>query len=113
MALTIVPNQTTQSSDVWGRQVVRVARVTFDSSYATGGESLTPASVGMSSFTFVDPQVDASVAAHAGRIIQFDYTANKLLVFVEEAVAAGGPLLEAAAATDLSTLVVRVLCVGH
>lgn len=113
MALTITTASPQSSNDVWGRQRVATARVTFDSSYATGGESLTPANVGLSSFTYVAIEVDASVAAHRGRIVQFDYTANKMLVLEEEAVAAGGPLLETANATDLSTMVVRVLCVGH
>ena len=110
MALTIA-NTTPQSGDVWGRQKTRIVTVTFDSSYDTGGESLTPASVGLSTFTFVDPQPDAN--ALPGYILIFNYTTNKIMVFVEEAVAAGGPLLEASAATNLSTLVARVLCVGH
>lgn len=110
MALTIA-NTTPQSGDVWGRQKTRIVTVTFDSSYDTGGESLTPADVGLSSFTIVDPCVDA--ADLPGYIVHFNYTTNKLMVFVEEAVAAGGPLLEVAAATNLATLKVRVLVVGH
>ena len=113
MPLTVVQNQTPQSDDVWGRQRIRVARVTFDNSYAAGGESFKPADVGLSSFTFVDPQVDASVAAHAGRVIVYDYVNQKLRAFEEEGVAAGGPLVETAAAADLSTMVLRVLCVGN
>jgi hypothetical protein len=111
MALTVAQT-TPQSADVWGRQRVRVVTVTFDASYPTGGESFTPANVGLSAFSVVIPSINAGVAAHAGRVVQFDYTNNKLMVFVEEAVAAGGPLLEVADTTDLSTLVLRVLCIG-
>lgn len=110
MALTI-SNVDSRSDDVWGRHKVRIVSVTFDSSYATGGESLTPNNVGLAQFDIVIPSVDAN--AEGGHVVQYDYTAQTLMVFVEESTAAGGPLLEAASATDLDGLVVRVLCVGN
>lgn len=87
----------------------KLLKVTFDNSYASGGESLTPASVGLSEIMFVIPQPDAN--ALEGYVVQYDYTAQTLMAFVEESAAAGGPLLEAGA-VDLSTLVVRVLVLG-
>lgn len=84
--------------------------VTFDSSYPTGGESFSPADVGLSSFYLVAVFPDAN--ALPGHVVQYNYTSGKLMVFVEEAVAAGGPLLEIANTSNLGTLVVRVLCLG-
>lgn len=86
---------------------VRIADFQFDNSYATGGEALAPADLGLSAFRFVMLEEDAD-----GYVVKFDRANNKLMLFVEEAVAAGGPLLEVAAATDVSAVVVRVLAIG-
>lgn len=94
--------------------IAKVQTVTFDSSYATGGESLTPSNVGMSEFLAVIPLPDAN--ALEGHVVQYDYTAQKLMVFRQTDPAdAGGAdvaLVEVANAVDLSTLVVRVVCLG-
>jgi hypothetical protein len=113
MALTIA-STSAQSGDVWGRQKTRIVTVTFDSSYATGGESFTPALVGLTEFTLVVPVPDAAVLP--GYVIQYDYTNKKLIVFGVEQDADGADtdrLDEEDSAVDLSTLVIRVLCVGH
>lgn len=82
--------------------------IAFDASYPTGGEPLTRAQLGLSQ---VD---DVIIPPKGGFIFEYDYTNQKVLVYVEEAVAAGGPLLEVANATDLSTLTgVRVIAVGN
>lgn len=109
MALT-VQNVNARADDTFGRHRVKIVKVTFDNSYASGGESFTPADVGMAAFDLVLVSVDAN--ALGGYVVQYDYTAQKLRVFEEEAAAAGGPLLEEGA-VDLSTLVVRVLCIGE
>lgn len=110
MALTIA-NVNAQAEDVFGRHRVRLVTVTFDSSYPTGGESFTPADVGLSQIDAVFVSPDSNAAG--GHTVQYDYTAETLKVYVEEAVAAGGPLLEIAAASNLSTLVVRVFVIGN
>lgn len=110
MALTVVSTDA-RSADLFGRHRVYIGKVTFDASYTTGGLSFTPASVGMAEFDFVEVEPDA--AALPGHVVQYNYTTKKLMVFVEEAVAAGGPLLEIANASNLATLVVRVLCIGN
>lgn len=110
MALTL-QNVDTRSDDTWGRQRVRIVTVTFDSSYATGGEDLTPANVGLAEIAFVDTSPDSASAA--GYIAQYNYSTKKLQLFVEEAVAAGGPLVELANATDVSTVKVRCLIIGR
>lgn len=110
MALTVA-NRDARAADVFGRHKVVFSKVTFDSSYPTGGESFVPADVGLAEFDIVLVSPDSNAAG--GHVVQYDYTAKKFKVFVEEAVAAGGPLLEIANATDLSTLVIRVLAIGN
>jgi cytochrome oxidase Cu insertion factor (SCO1/SenC/PrrC family) len=113
MALTIA-NTTPQSGDVWGRQKVRIVTVTFDSDYDTPGESFTPAMVGLSSFTYVGVSPDADVLP--GYVVQFDYTDNLLRVYGVEQdadAATTDQLDEEDDNTNLSTLVVRILCIGH
>jgi hypothetical protein len=108
---TIANTDSRAIDDVYGRLTkVKYKTFTFDSSYPTGGESLTPAEVGLSEILFVDIEPDAAGAT--GYVVQYNYTTKKLLVFVEEAVAAGGALLEVANATNLATLVVRLRISG-
>ena len=110
MALTIA-STTPQSGDVWGRQKTRIVNVTFENPYVAGGHSFTPANAGLASFTFVAASPDAS--ALPGYVVQYNYTTQKLQVFTDRAVNAASPLAEASGSPNLSTLVVRVLCVGH
>lgn len=110
MALTIANPTDTRGNDVFGVHRVAIKKVTFDSSYATGGESFAPADVGMAHFDAVLAVPDSN--ALGGYVIQYDHTAKKLRSYEEEAVAAGGPLVETPNGTDLSTLVVRVICIG-
>lgn len=128
MALSI-KNADSRSEDVWGRQKVRTVEVTFDSSYDAGGESLTAASVGLAEILFVDASPDAN--ALPGHIVAYNYSTKKLQVFrvgththTENTAAAytqnattaansAAALAEVTAATDLSTLKVRVLVVGR
>jgi hypothetical protein len=112
MALT-VSNVDARSEDVFGRHRVRLSKVTFDSSYETGGESFTPADVGLSEFSAVFVSPDA--ASIPGYVVQYNYTTKKLQVFGVEQDADGvvtDPLDEENAAADLSSLVVRVLAIG-
>jgi len=114
MPLTVI-NTSPQSEDVWGRLRVRVATLTFDSSYDAGGESFVPSDVGLASFLAVVPLPDSN--ALGGNVVLYDYTARKLRVYRQrDPAAAGGadiPLTEVTAAVNLSTLVVRVLAIGN
>lgn len=110
MALTIASTDS-RAADIFGRHKVAIVKATFDASYATGGLSFLPRDVGMAEFNFVEVEPDAN--ALPGHVVQYNYTTGKLMVFVEEAVAAGGPLPEIANASNLATLVVRVLCIGN
>lgn len=72
--------------------------IAFDSSYPTGGEPITAANVGLGVLD------DLQVHPTAGFVFEWNKTTGKILVYVEEAVAAGGALLEVADTTNLSTL---------
>jgi hypothetical protein len=98
------------ADDIVGKQRTKYLTYTFDSTYPTGGESLTAAEAGLAEILFVDIEPDAAGAT--GYVVQYNYTTKKLLVFVEEAVAAGGALLEVANGTNLATLVVRLRVSG-
>lgn len=111
MALT-VSNVDSFSQDVWGRHRVAVVEVTFDSSYPTGGESFTPADAGMAEFSLVLVSPDSSPAYQ----FAYDYSAQKILVFgvqQDADAAVTDPFDEEDNAADLSSVTVRVLCVGH
>ena len=125
MALT-VKNVNTLSEDTFGRHRVRFVDVTFDTSYDAGGESLTPGSVALAEI------VGATILGNnSGFLVAFDATARKLKVFntlaahthVENTAAAytqnavtgaatAAAAGEVAAATDLSSVTVRLLVLG-
>lgn len=73
--------------------------IAFDNSYPTGGESLTAAELGFSKA----PDV-VKIPPKSGYVFEYDATNQKVKAYVEEAVAAGGPLLEVGNTTDLSAL---------
>lgn len=59
------------------------AKVTFDSSYATGGEALTPADLGLTTLDAVN------VYPSGGYLFDYDYTAKKLKALYPTAASAG------------------------
>lgn len=101
MALAVNPLFKTMVADFYmiGKTIA------FDSSYPTGGEALSIADLDLGA----EP-VLVLIPPKSGYIFEYDYTNHKVLVYVEEAVAAGGPLLEVANTTDLSAITgVRVV----
>lgn len=69
----------------------------FDSSYPTGGESLTPNSVGLSEVKM------AVIAPKAGYVFEYDYDNDKIKAYVgDNDAVADGAMAEVANATDLS-----------
>lgn len=94
----------------WRGLTTRVVKFTFDSSYATGGESLTAG----------DFRLDSLILVHAepvdGYVFAYDYTNSKLKAFRQkDPGAAGGAdiaLPEVAATTDLSAVATRVFAIG-
>ena len=76
-----------------------IADITFDSSYATGGESLVPAALGLDKFDLVQ------ASAVGGYTFAYDKTNKKLMAY--------SGATQASKATDLSAIVTRVLAVGR
>lgn len=110
MALAI-ETPTARSEDVWGRHKVRIVTVTFDSSYDAGGESFTPADVGLAEFTAVLFAPDAS----GPYVFTYDYTDQLILVQGVEQdadAATTEPLDEEDDTADLDAVSVRVICIG-
>lgn len=96
MALTIAPVRTF----VIGDHRAVIADVTFDSSYVTGGESLTQTDLGLTrTLSFVSATV-----ATTGHTCPYDYTNSKLLAF--------NGTTQIANTTDLSAVTTRVFAVG-
>lgn len=86
------------------RSVIRnkrfvTATCTFDSSYPTGGEPLTPADLGLNTIDYLAANTDGSNA------FVWDKANNKLKAYT----AAGA---EVANATNLSAVVIRLFAVG-
>lgn len=79
--------------------------VTFDNSYATGGESLTPALLGLATIDYLKANPSAT-----GYVFNYDYAANKILAL--RGAGTGAVLAEETAAVDLSATVTRVQAIG-
>lgn len=110
MALTIAPETGVKDFSLGNRRA-KVRRVTFDSSYATGGETLVPKDFG---FT----QIDAVIVTGPARksdgtnavIASYDHANQKMMAYWSAA--SGAAPGQVTAATDLSTYSVRVLAIG-
>lgn len=83
MSLTLA-NITKMST---GNKHLVAVDVTFDSSYPTGGESLTPADLGLLNIDFALVDVGAAAAGTSGVVVKYDRTNSKLQAF--QAPAAG------------------------
>lgn len=96
MALTA----TQRVATVMGNKRVVVATITFDSSYPTGGEDLTPGIVGLNTVEAVMPVVNGAEFA------VYDYPTKKLKLFTADGT-------EATNASNQSTIVVTALIFGY
>ena len=105
MALTV----TTKSNFVIGDRRAVIADIDFDSSYPTGGEDLTPETLGFTSradFVLAEPA--------GGYLFEYDHTGKKLIARRgDNPNAAAAPAVEVTAATNLSTVTgVRIFAIG-
>jgi len=106
MALTLTtPSGATEGATIGGASKFTIKRIQFDSSYASGGESLTAGNLGMTAVHIVIADGEDS-----GYVPQYDYTNEKLAVY--EAGADAAALDEVASTTDLSAYYVRILAYG-
>lgn len=74
---------------VFGNKHVLIAEITFDSSYPTGGEALTAATLGLTAVeAFVPAGPAAAAAGAASAVVKYDRTNSKLQAFQSGPVAA-------------------------
>lgn len=109
MALTL--SKVSQGAYKVANKRVRTYDVTFDSSYATGGLSLTPAQVDCRSILGAR-QIGRAGGATTAAVVQYDPTNQKLQAYVSNG-ASPALLAEAPATTNLSSLTVRLEFVGY
>jgi hypothetical protein len=103
MALTVSTGVTNHE----GIKRVWRGTVTFDASYATGGEAFVPENYG---FVTVDKvEVDPSV----GYVPEYIASTDKILVRWVDTTTDGAPLAEVASTTDLSAVVFPVTIRGN
>lgn len=85
----------------FGAEEFSLVKITFDSSYPTGGEAVTPSEVGM---TRIDGAWPVGQAA-GSRVAQWDQANGKILLFDDA-------LAQVANASDQSTIVIYFIFIG-
>jgi len=88
-----------------------IATVTFDSSYATGGEDLIPSTLGLTTISHVSSETAAAAAGTTAVHTKYDYTNKKLQAFW--AAASATFAAEVTSTTNLSTYICRVRVIGN
>ena len=111
MALTVSAADPLLDTQFFGQLKVKFVDVTFDSSYASGGESLTARDLGLQEVLIVLAETAQDSDAY---LVKYDKANAKLLCFVQ---AAGGDsvagLAQASALDDLSGVTVRLMAMGY
>lgn len=93
-----------------GNKKASTGTITFDSSYASGGESLTPAMVGLQKIDFISLN-----QGEDGYVFHYDAANQKVIAYVTiDPGDAGGAnvVLQEAGAIDLSNVVVEFHAIG-
>jgi len=99
MALTITRTGDWQGNP--GDRISSKVTIAFDDSYPTGGESLTPADLGMGVFDVV------IIGSKGGYVFEYDYANRKVLAYT-------GALAQVADTTDLVAVTgVTVYAIGR
>jgi hypothetical protein len=110
MALTVAAVPT--ANYAVSNKRVKVVDITFDSSYLTAGESLTPANVGLKVIQQAMPHGEfRNTDGTLGVGVSYDRTNSKLLAYGGSAAAAVRG--EIASTTDLSTYSGRMTFIGY
>lgn len=108
MALTLAD----VARGAFGHKRFVVTTVTFDSSYPTGGESLTAADLGLVSIDAVLPCAAVN-ATPVAVVTTYDKTNSKLLAFQADGAASGlASLAQVANTTDLSAFSTVICVIG-
>lgn len=105
MAATVTAVGTPQVAGGWQ---VRIYDVAFDSSYPTGGESVTPAMLGLNTIDFL-------IAEPAGGYtFEYDHDDELLIARWVDTTTDGAPQAEVADTTDLSAVTgIRIIAFGR
>jgi hypothetical protein len=103
------------AASTFGNKRVRVYDITFDSSYPTGGESLTAADVGLKKIEQVLSDAGAKNSAGTSMVpVRYDYTNSKLQGYEYNGASAGvARLQELANAFDASAFTARCTFIGY
>jgi hypothetical protein len=104
MALTV----STVRKGVVGDMRYSIVDVTFDASYPTGGESVTPADFGFTTDIF---HVDGGVS-DTGIVVGFIDSTSKLKAYWVDTTVDGAGMAEVVDTTNLSTADVRLFALG-
>lgn len=107
MALSVTVNRT----NIIGNRREKIISITADSSWADGGESLTPGMCGLDTIDWVESAVAVEAGSgKLGYVVGYDYVNAKLLAYMGSAGTAAG--LPQAATKDLSRHTLKVRVVG-
>lgn len=99
VSITIGPEVPGSRKEVYGV-------ITFDSSYATSGEAVTLAQLGVNRLDWLQ------VAGGAGYLATWDGSTSTPKVLLYRQTAATGALVEVPSTTDVSTVTVRFRAIG-
>jgi len=93
--------------------IISTGSFTFPSSYTAGGESLTPADMGLADVLFVQLTPVPSAGATAGGIlVQYDFASQKAMAFSGTAAAQSLTVQQVKSGENLSAYTVRFLAIG-
>lgn len=93
---------------VMGNKRVTTADVVFDSSYPTGGESVTPAQLGLSAVHVANATISVPDDAIGTTAAKYVVSTGKIMVYDDDDTPA-----EVASTADLAGLTVRLQAFGH
>jgi hypothetical protein len=95
-----------------GAGVAKIVDITLSSSYATGGDTVTLTSLGMSSLDAL--MLTGNAAGYACEVVHgaTPTTDPKIRLWEDKATAAATPLGEEAAATNVTSVVLRAIAYG-
>ncbi len=94
-------------SDVWGSRRMVLSEVTFDATYPTGGEAVTPSQLGLVEVDFAIVTIKSATGAGVNVANAYYNAATDKILLYDETPA------QVANAADVSTTVVNVVAIGH
>lgn len=113
--MAVAITRVTGADSTFGNKRLKVRDLTFSGNYATGGESVTPANVGLK---VIDQVLGSNVAAAADLVtanpVFYNHATSKFVFYEDNAVAAAASLTEKNNAEAYATgTKMRVTFLGH